>query len=57
MPPLGKVNHILGECCFMDDNQAIHAFTYGLFKGSSLRHRLVREQVKDLGSMLEIASK
>ena len=41
----------------VDDNQAIHAFTRGLLKGSILRHRLVREQVNDLGSMLEIASK
>ena len=40
----------------VDDNQAIHAFTRDLLKGSSLRHRLVQEQVKDLGSMLEIAS-
>ena len=45
------------SCENVDNNQAIHAFTRGLLKGSSLRHRLVRDQVKDLGSMLEIASK
>ena len=31
------------SCENVDDNQAIHAFTRGLLKGSSLRHRLVRE--------------
>ena len=45
------------NCENVDDNQAIYAFTRGLLKGSSLRHRLVWEKVKDLGSELEIASK
>ena len=43
-------------CEDVDDNQAIHAFKTGLLKGSSLRHKLVRAQVKDLGVMLEIAA-
>ena len=55
MPKLGC--YTKASCENVDDNQAIHAFTRGLLKGSSLRHRLVREQVKDLGTMLEIASK
>jgi hypothetical protein len=44
------------SCENVDDNQAIHAFTTGLLKGSSLRHKLVRMQVKDLGVMLEVAA-
>ena len=32
--------------------KAIHAFYTGLQKKSLLRHRLVREQVTDLGEML-----
>ena len=44
------------SCKNVDNNHAIHAFTCGLLKGSSLTHKLVREQVKDLGSMLEIAA-
>jgi len=44
------------SCENVDDNQAIHAFTTGLLKGSSLRHKLVRMQCKNLGVMLEVAS-
>ena len=44
------------SCENVDDNQAIHAFTTCLLKGSSLRHKLVRMQVKDLGVMLEVAA-
>ena len=53
------VNRWISEkanCHGVSEAQAIHAFYTGLQKKSLLRHRLVREQITDLGEMLNLVA-